>query len=155
MKQIEGNLLDIPDGLLAHVVNDRHIMGGGIALQIRNKWPHVAKQYRTSTAMHGACQVIFVGLGEHRLAVCNLFAQRGLRAKDHPIGRRYLHYGDLALALGDLRAEAQFYKLDVFVPFLMGCGLAGGNWEVVLELLDTFVPTATIVKYDYELPLRS
>jgi hypothetical protein len=33
----------------------------------------------------------------------------------------------------------------LYVPDLMGCGLAGGDWSVYSSILEAFVPHATVV----------
>lgn len=40
-----SDLLKIDKGIICHQTNCIGVMGGGIALQIRNKWPNVYKQY--------------------------------------------------------------------------------------------------------------
>lgn len=41
-----SNLLDVKSGILCHQVNCVGVMGAGIALQIKGKWPEVFKQYK-------------------------------------------------------------------------------------------------------------
>lgn len=36
--------------------------------------------------------------------------------------------------------------VPVYVPHLMGCDLAGGNWAVYSEIIEFFVPWATVVR---------
>jgi len=40
-----SNILDVQTGIICHQTNCVGVMGGGLALQIRNKWPEVYKQY--------------------------------------------------------------------------------------------------------------
>ena len=46
MIYVKGNLLESPVHIIAHQVNCLGIMGGGIALQIKNKWPKVFEEYK-------------------------------------------------------------------------------------------------------------
>ena len=41
-----SNLLEVRSGILCHQVNCIGLMGAGLALQIRNKWPNVFSKYR-------------------------------------------------------------------------------------------------------------
>ena len=36
---INGNLLDVQQGIIVHQVNCRKVAGAGLAKQIREKWP--------------------------------------------------------------------------------------------------------------------
>ncbi len=38
MKIINGNLLEVKKGIIAHQCNCKGVMGAGIALQIKKKW---------------------------------------------------------------------------------------------------------------------
>lgn len=40
------------------------------------------------------------------------------------------------------------HNLPVYIPYKIGCGLAGGNWETVCQIIQKTVPDAIIVKYD-------
>lgn len=42
----QSNLLDIKSGIICHQVNCIGVMGAGLALKIRNKWPIVYKKYK-------------------------------------------------------------------------------------------------------------
>jgi len=42
---INGDLLDITKGLIAHQVNLKGVMGDGLAKQIKDKYPNVYSQY--------------------------------------------------------------------------------------------------------------
>lgn len=39
IKTIEGNLLNATEDIIGHQVNCRGVMGSGVALQIKQKWP--------------------------------------------------------------------------------------------------------------------
>jgi len=34
----------------------------------------------------------------------------------------------------------------VYVPYLMGCGLAGGDWGIYSEIIEFYIPDAIIVR---------
>lgn len=140
METIIGNLLDIDTGILAQVVNNRRIMGAGLAKQIAKKWPLVLQDYKTYQPWLGDCRRVWVG-SDTKLAVANLYAQNGISPY-----LRVLHYGHLANALVRLDNEAAEYQLPVYIPWHMGCGLAHGDWEIVLELIEVFCDEAIIVQ---------
>lgn len=45
IKIINGNLLNSSQKVIVHQVNCRKVMGSGVALQIRNKYPEVYNSY--------------------------------------------------------------------------------------------------------------
>jgi hypothetical protein len=38
--------------------------------------------------------------------------------------------------------------LPVYLPYGIGCGLAGGNWDVIKHLIEEYLPKAILVKKD-------
>jgi hypothetical protein len=143
LKQIEGDLLAQPRGLLAHQVNLAGVMGHGLARQIRDKWPQVYAAYHAHDHKLGQCFLVEV---QPELYVANLYGQLGLG-----IHGRKTHYGYLAQALQSLHFCGRGADLPIFIPWHMSSDLAGGGdpegtWAVVEELIMVLVPEATIVK---------
>ena len=146
MKLIIGNLL-YQQGTLLQVVNDRKLMGAGLAKQIADRWPNVKDIYLRSNTRLGQCDLIVV---EPKVRVANLYAQRGINSGLVPHHRR-LNYGYLAQALREL-SVANGADSQVYVPYQMGCGLAMGNWSIVFEILTVYFPDAIIVQRPEDKP---
>jgi hypothetical protein len=149
LEVIKGDLLNIREGILCHQVNCRGKMGSGIAAQIRDKWPQVYEaflqdyqdfgRWTTSDMLLGTVQVVQVDSSLH---VANIYGQINYGYD----GARYTNYGGVASAFSRLLHQTQ--GLPVYVPHRMGCGLAGGDWEVYSEIIEGFFPGATVVKHD-------
>ena len=137
-----GNILDYESkvDIIAHQVNCQGIMGGGLALQIKNKWPKVFKSYsdfvnksvidmggRARSFLLGACQVVQIS---SNFGIANLFGQ-------YDIGNgRQTDYEALFKSLCSLRKKMLDLRLtSVAFPLKLGCGLAGGNWNIVSALI--------------------
>lgn len=45
LKVIEGDILTVTHGIIAHQCNCRGVMGAGLALQVRNKYSKVYSEY--------------------------------------------------------------------------------------------------------------
>ena len=140
---VEGDLLLSSEDILAHQTNCLGIMGGGIALQIKNKYPNVFKQYREfclnrtcSEKLLGECQIVKIENEPNRY-IANLFGQ-------FEISRTSVQTREdcLEKALIILKNEAQRKDLSVGIPYKIGCGLAGGNWDNVYQIISR-------VFYDY------
>ena len=150
MQYIEGDLLDIKAGIICHQVNCQLKMGAGLARQIRNKWPVVYSEYIRVMSQApakdrlGICQM--VEITPKTLYVANLFGQFHYL----PRGTRHTDYNALAVALRSLSKWRQTFfsgAFPVFVPELMGCGLAGGDIKEVHAIIRGTLPNAIIVRY--------
>lgn len=142
MKIIEGDLLEIKEGIIAHQCNCRGVMGTGIALRIKRKWPNVFREY------HKAFKVKQLILGElstirvsEDLYIVNLLGQDG-----YGRGSRKTDYNAVAQAFGYLHKFAKVVDKQVYIPHFMGCVNAGGNWEIYSHIVDTYCPDTIAVK---------
>jgi len=107
-------------------------MGSGIAAAIRSSYPAVYKEY-SELEVYNLGDVQEVQVDECR-SVWNLFAQY-----DYGRGKRHLNYGALADCLDQVSSVLQEQKLKIGLPYAMGCDRAGGDWEVVEEMLDYYL----------------
>ena len=152
MKFVKGDILDVNQGIIGHQVNCRMVMGAGLAKQIRNKYPVVYKDYMevmgpaAPDKRLGKCQLVQVGIG---LYVANLFGQFGYI----PRGVQHTDYNALSMALHGLHEWRRINfgtpeRMPIYLPSGLGCGLAGGDWNIVVKLISTAIPDAIIVRYD-------
>ena len=134
----KSNLLDIPDGIICHQVNCIGVMGGGIALQIRNKWPIVYERYvsdcipfkQSPRHLLGHLQDVIIN---SNLVVANCFGQV------FPGYGLMTDYGAWDILLDKLSDLRNFFSLDIHFPWMIGCGLAGGDWNVMHnKIMDKF-----------------
>ena len=153
INEITGNLLDFPDGIdvAVHQANCQNIMGGGIAAQVRERYPEV---YKADTEAH-----------KEGLALLGFFSGCELRSDPSKIVLNL--YGQDRIGEGrQTNSEGLYTALDrafslatstknprhIGIPYLMGCGLAGGDWKIVRAMIDVLVEKysipVTIVKYD-------
>lgn len=144
MKLIEGNILDVAHGVIVHQVNLEGIMGGGLALQIKERWEHIFTDYekacKAGTLTLGGVQINGT-LDDPWKFVANLAGQ--VNTSD-PVCTKYEAYPE---ALKKIVTFATTYDLDIFIPEKIGCGLAGGDWDIMLPILEEHVPNATLVRY--------
>lgn len=136
IKYVTGNLLEAEENLIGHQVNAQGVMGAGLAKQIRSKYPNVYDDYMAFCKMNpdkntlmGHTQFIEVGNDKY---VASLFGQLNY-------GRQkmlYTHYPSLKETLTELRDVADEHGLSVALPFGLGCGLAGGDWEIVNKIIE-------------------
>lgn len=134
MRIISGDILKSDVDIICHQVNCVGVMGAGLAKQIREKYPEVYQEYTKYCNQAIKPQYI---LGDVLLSKCkdgkvvaNLFGQ--------------VHYGAWERqtdykALGEAftKTATAVSKLDktVGLPYKIGCGLAGGNWDIVQDMI--------------------
>jgi Zn-dependent peptidase ImmA (M78 family)/O-acetyl-ADP-ribose deacetylase (regulator of RNase III) len=119
--------------IVAQIVNDRAAMwGGGFALVIRTKWPQVQESFR-SWAESGNLELgkTHVAFADTSTAVFNMICQHGYGPSPKP----RIRYAHLKNCLDQLASFAFERQASVHLPRI-GCGQAGGSWEIVSELID-------------------
>lgn len=144
IKYIRGNLLDATQSIIVHQVNCQGVMGSGVALAIKMKWPKVYEDYKDlgiptdGRDILGEIQLIRVSKD---LEVCNLFSQDQYL----PRGKRHTSYDAIEVGLRSLKA---LRKGDIAMPKI-GCGLGGGDWKIVSAVIESVFDDRIV--YIYEL----
>lgn len=133
-----GNLLDSQAQVIAHQANCLGLMGAGVALAIRNKWPEVFEKYQDyccrretePSALLGTAQPVLVSDGRF---VMNLFGQLGVRRS---AGQELTNYVALETSMQWTASWMKSQGLTtIAMPYMIGCGLGGGNWDTVLDII--------------------
>lgn len=134
---VKGDLFDYAKkGAIAHGVNCRNSFGSGFAGQIAKKYPKVKEKYH-QYPFKELGRVQWVPVSED-LCVANCFIQDNY-GLPFPKSGRHIVYSSLIFCLEELEEGAT----DVHMP-MIGCGLAGGDWKIVKELMkDIFVGSNT------------
>ena len=120
--------------VVAQIVNDRaSTWGGGFALVVRKKWPHVQESFRSWAASGGNLQLgrVQVASVDDSTAVFNMVCQHGYGPSPKP----RIRYAHLKNCLEQLATFVMQKQASVHIPRI-GCGQAGGSWEIVRELVD-------------------
>lgn len=137
----DGNAVDaLLNGeidVLLHVCNNKGVMGSGIALEIKNRIPDAYKAYKNSQNELGSISYGWYDVGRF---VCNMVAQDGYGSN-----KRFLNYGALAECLS--RMPKGINVKTVGIPFKMGSDRAGGDWNIVLEMVEYFLADFNVVIY--------
>lgn len=135
---IKGNLLDAFDkgevNVIAHCCNMQNTMGTGIAKQIKQRYPQafIADTEWYSWNKNKPVELFISRATVFDKRIFNLYGQ-----VNYGRTSRHLHYGMLAMALQQMKqALTDYPNLSIGFPMGMGCGNAGGNWQVVYELIE-------------------
>ena len=141
VKYLSMDILDIATELMAHQVNCKGVMGAGLARQIRAQFPAVYEAYRRA-CNNVAKSSDLLGKIQIKQGIVNLFAQDG-----YGTDRRYTDYKALETCLSKLASYMTEHKMKTLaLPYGLGCGLGGGDWKVVHEIIrDIFTPSEITV----------
>ena len=161
IKIVNGDLLQSNLPLIAHQTNCLGVMGAGIAKSIKNMWNIVYIQYTnfcknlgySKNLLLGKCQICITGESPIGF-VANLFGEYSFTESVAPYENRHTDYDALKKALLDLKAFCEDYDIkELGIPYKLGCGLAGGDWDGVVYpmLQELFANDSTITLYIYKL----
>lgn len=136
IKEVKGDLLQATENIIGHQVNCQGVMGAGLALKIRSKHPIVFERYKQLVNKYNNNKEILLGntqiikINENKY-VANLFGQF-----NYGRNQRHTNYNSLYQALETLKKKAKKHNLTVALPYGLGCGLAGGDWNIVWVLIN-------------------
>jgi len=149
---INKDILTVDEGVIVHSVNCLGAVGG-LAGAIARKWPKNAEQYK-EYVRHRKSSIMLLGSVfevnvAHNVIVANLFGQYGIGT-----GKQQTEYSALISGFKTI-ADTCFYGNDtedmyfgplgyqevsnvlndIYIPYKIGCGLGGGDWNIVEEIL--------------------
>jgi O-acetyl-ADP-ribose deacetylase (regulator of RNase III) len=119
-----GDILSTDAKYIAHCVNMQHKMNSGVAKVIRERYPKAYDDYMSSELKLG--KVILSKNEPHN--ILHIVGQR-YYGRD---GARYIDYPALRSAICTINRNI---SEPVAFP-MIGCGLAGGDWNIVKEILE-------------------
>lgn len=131
---IHASLLEAKQQHIAHVVNCKGVMGAGVARNIKATYPQVFKTYQqacttvnTSKDLLGVVQ----GVAVPERTVFNMFAQDTYGYKG-----QHLNYSAFKTCCKKINAFCKKHNIkEIAMPYGIGCGLAGGDWDTVLKII--------------------
>jgi len=132
-----GNLLDVKHGIIVHGCNAQGVMGSGVALAVKNKYPGAFRAYQEAyfdreLRLGGIVPYLADGDPTYpKLIIVNAITQ-----EFYGTDRRHVDYDALRTCFKEVAKLAKTTLLfDIHFP-LIGCGLAGGDWSVVAPIIE-------------------
>jgi len=140
--------------ILTQIVNDKaQNWGGGLSLAVRRKWPQAQKEFTDWFANHANSprlgKVHFAAVTDE-LTIASIVAQAGYGDSTRP----RIRYRALEHGLSEVGQRAEKMNASVHMSRL-GCGEAGGNWNIVGELVEMNLTSHGIPVTVYDLPGKS
>ena len=155
-----GDILNAIQNVIIHQVNCQGRMGAGVAKAISTKWPIVRKQYlefckgKSPEDLLGEVNLVKVNdsWGSDCQYVANAFAQLDFRKRSDVGNKCYTDYDAFKKCIVKIR-YLDLPGFPIAMPYMIGCGLAGGDWEKIYGILDKYYgkysdPTLRLYKLD-------
>ena len=133
MNIIKQDILKIEAGLVCHQVNCMGVYGG-LASAVFKKYPKAKTAY--TNLVKSSFQkwkllgdVQFVKIND-KLIIANMFAQ-------YDVGTEFrkTEYGSFRVCLDTIASNLKYPYPKVHFPYLIGCGLGGGEWNIVEDMI--------------------
>jgi O-acetyl-ADP-ribose deacetylase (regulator of RNase III) len=139
-----GDILNIESGIIVHGCNNCGVMRSGLAKQVRYKYPEAYDEYLRMFQGDGLKidlgEISHIQITKYKIIV-NAITQDGFGYD----GKKYVSYDAIELSFSHVvelasKIEDEYgKKLDIVFPKI-GCGLGGGNWNIVEKIIDETVP---------------
>ncbi|MFW6026035.1 MAG: macro domain-containing protein [Candidatus Woesearchaeota archaeon] len=152
IKVIQGDLLEGEVNIIAHQVNCMGVFGAGLAKQIAKKYPEAKKDYIDyckNKGQHNLLGDVLITEVE-KYKITNLFSQKyyGRYGEYYKKYRRQTNYVALEKTLEELKRRYPDTKIGL--PYKIGCGLAGGDWGIVYNIIDKVFKDSIVYLYKIE-----
>lgn len=136
--------------IIVHICNDIGGWGKGFVLAISKRWKSPEQSYRLwykSGENFELGKVQFVKV-ENNLWIANLIGQHKIGKNED--GTPPIRYESIRAGLKEVNKKAKAINASVHMPRI-GCGLAGGKWEMIEPIIidELISNTVNIFVYDF------
>jgi O-acetyl-ADP-ribose deacetylase (regulator of RNase III) len=125
-----GDMFQSDAEAYAHGVNVKGLMGAGVAVAFKTKWPDMYANYKT------ICGLDFLHAGEVYTYDAGDKLIFNIASQDLPGANAQLKW--LEEGLRDAINEADELGIDKIAMPRIGCGIGGLEWENVRDILDYY-----------------
>jgi O-acetyl-ADP-ribose deacetylase (regulator of RNase III) len=128
--------------IIVHICNDIGGWGAGFVLAISRRWKQPERCYRSLNGYKlGTIELVKV---EEDTWVANMIAQHDVRYKGNLPPIRYPALENCLMAVA---VEAKKLDASIHMPRI-GCGLAGGTWAQVEQVISMTLADLPVTVYD-------
>lgn len=130
--EVTGDILDAKESYIAHGVNCQSAMGSGVAKAIYTKWPLNKRTYHKYCSLFHSNMLgdlLYVPVSDE-MTIINCFTQQEYGYT----GDKFVSYDAIHTCFSDLSKQIPL-GTEVAIPKI-GCGLAGGSWNVVKAIIE-------------------
>lgn len=152
-RYIIGDITETELKYIAHGVNCQNKMGSGVAKALFTAIPAVKREYHDYCRydkpedLLGRVNIVPDYLSSRDITVFNMFTQLNYGYD----GNKYVNYGAIVRCFDQLANKIKWMKGKTIAIPKIGCGLAGGDWNIVEQLInDTVGDELEIWVYELE-----
>lgn len=132
--ELQCSLFEAPIEVLAHGCNCFNTMGAGLARSIAERFPEVEKEdsLTKSGDRKKLGTIAFVRVLDESSKIkyiVNMYTQF-----NYGCGERQINYEAMYRCLESLKSKNN-PKMRIGLPFKIGCGLGGGDWNIVKAMI--------------------
>ena len=147
LKIIKNDIFESDAAAILHQVNCQGVMGSGVAKQVREKYPSVYQSYKRAcnklgpNGVFGKIQICAIS-PEKPGFIVNLFSQL-----NYGYDGCYTDYEKLHECLE--KVNERFSGCTVAIPYRIGCQRGGGDWNVVLKIIEETLTDCDVTLYQF------
>jgi O-acetyl-ADP-ribose deacetylase (regulator of RNase III) len=148
---IQGDILEAETDAIVNTVNCKGIMGKGLALEVKKKYPENFKKYQdvceSGSLRPGDIFVFEIG---------KLFPPHyvfNFATKDHWKGKSKIEY--IRIGLNNLIIDIEKLNLQSIAVPPLGCGYGGLDWEIVKPIILSAFNEISVELYLFEPSVKS
>lgn len=154
--QENSNIFEVKRGFIMHQTN---CLGahGGLAGAIFSRWPNALKDYLDTVKKSTDNPFALLGRWttsslDSNLSLINFFGQVE-PSREYRTTQYYAYIDRLPVLRKRLECLKQNYAfVELNIPYRLGCGLAGGDWNMMYKILDDALGTASFDVIIHKLP---
>ncbi len=145
-----GNVLDLETGIIVHGCNCQGVMGSGIALEVKNRFPLVFHEYERIHRTQG----LKLGTISYVEVAPNKFIVNAQTQNLYGTEQRPMSYDAMVDCFEEVLKFARAIKthrnvkLDINFP-LIGAVRGGGRWDIIEKIIDVIIPDDEFKKVLY------
>ena len=148
---LSGDVLDSSSHYIVDQVNNQGVMNRGLAGQIRKKYPGIFEGYRQVCQEYSWEEkkrdgIVYFYQPHPGRVICSVFGQ-----DRYGTDRQYTDYDALSAGLETVARNCRNgINPSVAIPYGLGCGLGGGDWETVLLIIEHALVGTSVRIYQKE-----
>ncbi|MGL4949305.1 MAG: hypothetical protein ACRC5M_02900 [Anaeroplasmataceae bacterium] len=147
LKVIDGDITKVHNGFIIHQVNNKGIMGGGVALTIKSTFPTHFKDYMYTKTNRGLnLGELIVSRIDDDLHVVGLIGQNGLRSVWNKCPTSYEAFFNGLCKIKELKDK--YPNKDFYMPYRIACFRGGGDWETISKMIEHVCPFIILINYN-------
>lgn len=134
-----SNLLNVERGIIAHGCNAQGVFGAGVAKQIAIKYPAARVSYLNHLGEMSKRDLDALGTVDFHPVSKELLIANMITQEFYGRGNKcYVDYSAIYATMHRVVEISNKFQLDVHIPYMIGCGLGGGNIDAVTQIYNNF-----------------